>query len=121
MRLCGRTFRLKFRRGSRTDHLSYLCVGRPNGSLQLIIRHVRGLGDIVIFKAYLLLVWSEWDRFWASGSTEMQVSIRENFSGIGLHHFRQHKPEIDEYNIKLRKAEYRRLKNVLLEVDRREN
>jgi len=118
------------------------CSGRSKGTERDVVRHVRALGDIEVFKSYLLLVWSEWDPVssLSEGLAEMQIAIREDFSGIGmgrhrgdlierldhvlgqldrgLEHFKEHKPGLLERNIPCAKGQYGELKEVLLEVDR---
>jgi len=116
--------------------------GRSGGSRGGVVRQVRALGDIEILKSYLLLIWSEWDHIDdqpSGGLTEMQVSIREDFSGIemwryrrdlvkrldhilgqldrGLDYLQQHKPSLDTHHISCAKTQYSELKGVLLEVD----
>jgi hypothetical protein len=142
-----------------------VCNGRSIGTSEDVVRKVRALGDVEILKSYLLLVWSEWDHVgayyqWpedsrlrlavraggvagqvlrAGGFNEMWISIREDFSGIGmerhrqdlierldhvlgqldqgLEYLKQHKPIIDEDEIRLAKKQYGELKEVLLGVD----
>ena len=118
-----------------------MCNGRYLGSGKHIVRHVRGLGDIEILKSYFLLVWSEWDPPAEAGLNEMATSIREDFGGTGmLHHLgdlterldyilgqldqttkylRELKPAIDRCDIRQGKERYGKLKEVLLDVDRR--
>ena len=147
-----------------SQHLGW--PGEANGD---VVRRVRKLGDIEVFEAYLLLVWSEWncveswenDTFegseresigsrgqvfrwrvaggWRSGLAEMQISIREDFSGVwmgrhrenlinrlvhileqldrGLGYLEQHKPDINEGHIQRAKEQYGGLRRVLLEVE----
>ena len=117
------------------------CRGRVLGVGPDVVRYVRELGDLEILKSYFLLVWSEWERIPDSGHEEMEVSIREDFGGIGMHcdredlikrldhvlgqldrglgHFKRHKPWMDEDDIQRSKRLYRSLKEVLLEVDRK--
>jgi hypothetical protein len=117
-----------------------VCKGRSDGSLGPIVHHVRGLGDIETLKSYLLLVWSEWDRLRTDGLTEMQISIREDFGGIGmwchredlinhldyvqgqldqgLEYFERHTPRVDEDDSQGRKGQYKYLKDVLVEVEK---
>ena len=117
-----------------------VCRGRRVGTKGAVVRHVRGLGDIEILKSYLLLIWSEWNFLQTSGLDEMQISIRQDFGGIGSKHHRedliarldeifgeldrgweyiaQHKPGINPYQPHRAKADYRTLKKVLLEVER---
>jgi hypothetical protein len=121
--------------------LSPVCLGRSYGTEGDVVRHVRALGDIGIPKSYLLLVWSEWGRIYRDGGlAEMQISIREDFSGIGmgrhredlierldyifeqldrgLGYFEQHLPTIYEQDIRRAKEQYAELKEALVEVNR---
>jgi hypothetical protein len=115
------------------------CRGRSKGSGEYTVSHIRGLGDFEILKSYLLLVWSQWDRLDTHGFVEMQTLIREDFGGIeGYGHrddltkhldlvqgaldrrlewLKSHRMWIREN--RLMKKQYERLKNVLLEVDKR--
>ena len=118
------------------------CSGRSRGSSGDVVRRVRALGDIGILKSYLVLIWSEWDHIddqQSGGLAEMQVSIREDFSGIemwrhrqdlikrlehvlgqldgGLDHLQQQKPSLDTHHISRAKTQYTELKEVVLEVD----
>lgn len=43
------------------------CSGRSKGSKKPMVRRVRALGDVEVLKAYLLLIWSEWDCVSTSG------------------------------------------------------
>ena len=116
----------------------------PQGSLEQPIgtggdiRQVRALGDIGILKSYLIIVWSEWGSIddQSGGLAEMQASIRENFSGIGMGRHRrdlvtrldhiiqklhlEHNPGfgLDDYMRTVRRAmgQYMELKGVVLEV-----
>jgi len=117
------------------------CSGRSRGTSGDVVRQVRALGDAEILKSYLLLVWSEWDRIddeQSGGLTEMEVSIREYFSGIemwrhredlikrldhvleqldrGLDHLQRHKPSLEIHDISRAKVQYNELKRVLLDV-----
>ena len=110
--------------------------GRPEGSNGDAVRYVRGLGDIEILKSYFLLIWSELGSLEDSCFTEMQVSIREDFNGIGAGLYRrdlmerldQQLEDIEEYSsvpdyhggvgsAKGEVEQYRELKKVLSEVD----
>ena len=118
------------------------CSGRSRGSSGDVVRQVRALGDIEILRSYLLLIWSEWDHIDdqpSGGLIEMEISIRENFSGIemwrhrqdlvkrldhvlgqldrGLDYLQQHKPSLDTHHVSRAKTQYSELKAVLLEVD----
>ena len=118
-----------------------VCQGRSSGSQRTIVRHVRGLEDIEILKSYLLLIWSEWDCLDFRGFVEIQDSIRDEFGGRemryhrndlirhldyiqgqldrGLEYFIQHTPNIREGDIRLRKEQYRQLKDILVEVEKK--
>jgi len=117
-----------------------ICRGRSMGTSGHVVRRVRELGDVEILESYLLLVWSEWDYIHMGGFAEMSRSIREDLGGIGmgphrevlikrldhilgqldrgLRHLKQQNTTLDEENIVTAKRQYRRLKEVLLEVDR---
>lgn len=49
-----------------------------------IVRYIRGLGDPEITKSYFLLVWSEGYYTCVTSLREMEVTIREDFSGIRM-------------------------------------
>ena len=117
------------------------CAGRFWGSWRNVLRRIRTLGDIKIHVSYLLVVWSEWGYLWEDLFDEMYTKIREDFSGpemgdhrqdllrrldyvlwrldLGLEHLRQHKPDLDDNDIQQMKAQYGKLKNILLEMDQR--
>ena len=118
-----------------------VCFGRSMGTKRNVVRLVRELGDTEILKSYFHLVWSEWDYiFDGSSRNEMQISIREDFGGIGLGHHRkdlvkrldhvlkeldrgpgylkQYKLWIDEVGVRRAKGQYINLKETLLEADR---
>ena len=123
----------------RRPSLPPVCRGRELGATSDVVRHIRTLGDIEILKSYLLLVWSEWDLLYYSGLTEMKTTIREEFCGISMQHHRkdltdrldyilehldqrnssQYKPWIRDHHIRAAGNQYRQLKKVLMEVDRR--
>jgi hypothetical protein len=116
------------------------CRGRSMGTAGDVVRHVRGLGDIEIFKSYLLLVWSEWDIPHASGLDEIRTSIREDFGGVeawhhredlmgrldqvlgeldrGWEHHHRCNPRVSEDDIQAGKKKYGELKEALLESHR---
>jgi hypothetical protein len=119
--------------------LDPVCWGRYWGTDQDIVEMIRTLGDTEILKSYLLLVWSEWDDLRSGGFRKMCTSIREDLGGagmghhrqdllrhldhvlgqlgLGLGHLRQHKPSLDEDDIRRMKGQYRKLKELLLEAD----
>ena len=104
-----------------------------------VVPYIQGLGDLDILKSYFLVVWSEWYYFDPLVLREMEVSIKEDFCGIGmrchreeligrlnhilaeldqgLDHLKVHQPYTSIYRIKHIKADHRRLKQVLLEID----
>ena len=118
-----------------------VCNGRYWGSTSGIVHQIRDLGDIEILKSYFLLVWSEWNWPSRSGLDEMKIAISEDFGGIGMWCHRedlierldyvlgqlergrkflhQHNPLVDEYHVQRGKADYGKLKERLLEVDRK--
>ena len=124
----------------RRPSLPPLCRGRYLGSAPRAVHYIRRLGDIEILKSYFLLVWSEWDILCAPGIVAMETTIREDFCGLamrghredlaerldrirgkldqGLGYFTEYQPWVDEYDIEERKAQYRGLEKVLLDVDR---
>jgi hypothetical protein len=49
-----------------------------------IVRTIRALNDIGILTSYLILTWSEWESLDSDRFAEMQMSVREDFNGIGM-------------------------------------
>jgi len=116
------------------------CRGRAMGGCESVIRHVRTLGDIKILKSYLLLVWSQWDTPWPSAFPETCAMITQDFGGEemrghrqdlikhldrvleqldrGLRYLQKQKPRLSSYFFQQAKEEYRKIREVLLEVDR---
>ena len=116
------------------------CRGRAMGGDGNVIAYVRSMGDIKILKSYLLLVWSEWDPPWPNTLPETYALIREDFGGTkmshhrkdlikhldrvlvqlnrGLGYLRQQKPRYYPTCFQQAKEGYRRIREVLLEVDR---
>ena len=123
-------------------------LGWPGATNGAVVRHVRELEDIEILEGYLLRVWSEWDCVDSleqdsvggpgrSGLAEMQISIREDFSGVGMGRHRENlinrldrileqlglgrlgddQPDVDEDFMQTAKEQYEELRRVLLEVD----
>jgi len=66
--------------------LSPVCGGFLSGCDYRILRTVRALKDIGVLTSYLILIWSEWGyfSFYDGGFEEMQISVREDFKGIGM-------------------------------------
>ena len=107
---------------------------------EAVFEMVRALKNIETLTSYLLLVWSEWDCLMPGSLDEMYTVIREDFSGEevghhrkdllcrlghvrrelepGLGHIRQYKPWLTEDNLRLKRDQYRRLEEILLEVDK---
>ena len=119
-----------------------ICLGRYVGTSSRVVKVVRALKDAEVLKSYLLVVWSEWgDLRDSSALNEMCTSIREDFGGIemgrhraeliqqldhvlgqldrGLGRLKQHNPELGQYDLWKMKRRYRKLREVLLEVERR--
>ena len=116
------------------------CPGRYWGSSQAVFKTIRALDDIEILTSYLVLVWSEWDFLMPKGFDEMCASVREDFGGeemghyrkdlldrlghvrrelgLGLEYIQQHKPRLDEENFRLRQRQYEELREILVKVDR---
>jgi len=79
------------------------CIGRLQGSIQVVVQAVRALGNMETLKSYLLLVWSEWDPIHLGGVRnysgqhcsyqkslpEMCTSIREDFKGNRMEKHRE--------------------------------
>ena len=118
------------------------CPGRSSGTKPDVIRYVRGLGDLQIFKSYFLLIWSEWEHPQADRVNAMEISIREDFGGTemgqhredlvqrldhilgeldrGLGYFKQHTTAFDsEDDIREAKEGCEKLKGVVLDVERK--
>ena len=116
------------------------CYGRTMGGEDCVVRHVRALGDINILKSYLLLIWSEWDCPWPTAFLETCTLLKEDFgrSGmrghredlikhldgvlerldLGLGYFRRQKPRLHFDHVQEAMEGYRKIREVLLEVDR---
>jgi len=101
---------------------------RPSGAGGDVVRRVRALGDPGILKSYLLLLWSEWFHIdsRSGGLDEMQISIREDFSGIGMGCHREDLIKrldhiLEQLNrnraTQLPREQYEELRRLLLEVD----
>ena len=116
-------------------------LGRSNvaGRSSHVVDAVRALNDIEVLKAYLLVVWSEWDYLYTDGLERMCVSFREDFGGIGMGHHRadliqrldhvlgeldrgseyleKHGPSPSEGFLQTRKIRYQVLREKLQEVN----
>ena len=105
---------------------------RYKASEPILVRHIRGLGDIEILKSFLLIL-SEWNH--AYDISEILISIEKDFGGIGMQshrddlirHLNHVLGQLDrgwesrtyEWEPEMRKLDYKVLKDVLLEVDKR--
>lgn len=121
-----------------------ICMGRYVGTRSCVVRAIRELKDIEILKSYFLLVWSEWDDLRDSyGFNKMCGSIRKDFRGIGmgdhraeliqrldhvleqldrgLENLKRHNPKLGRYDLWQAKRRYRKLKELLLEAERRKS
>ena len=118
-----------------------VCEGRDLGNDRAVVHHVRGLGDLDILKSYFLLIWSEWNELDNSGFAEMQVSIAEDFGGIGmvyhrvdlierldhvlgelgrgLEHLAQYRLGLEEHDVRKRERQYRTLREGLFEAEQK--
>ena len=116
-----------------------ICRGRFVGSHAWVVNTVRALGDVGVFKSYLLVVWSEWDNLWSDGFDEMGTCILEDFAAVGMGHHRadliqrldhvlgqldpglesleQHNLDLYRFNLQTGKDQYQRLKETLLEIN----
>ena len=118
------------------------CFGLYVGTWSHVVKAVRALEDIEVLKSYLLLVWSEWnDLPDHRGFDRMCASIREDLSGVGkghhrveliqrldhilgqldrgFEHFKRQNPGLGKYDLWKIKRRYRKLRKLLLEVERR--
>ena len=117
------------------------CQTRFGGTQSNVVKTIRALNDIEILKSYFFVVWSEWGHLSSYGFIEMCITIREDFSGIGMRHHRadliqrlvyilrqldrgleylkQHKPKLESGHLEIMKRQYGMLEEVLLEVESR--
>lgn len=117
-----------------------VCRGRSRGTTVDVVRRVRALQDVETLRSYLLLVWSEYGYIDPKGLIEMATLIKEDFSEIGMWRHRkdlikhldhlltdrrpghvvgQHTPPLWHPRVQRAKVQYLRLKEMLLEVDRK--
>lgn len=97
---------------------------RPRMSISSdTVCYIRGLGDIEIFKSYLLLAWSE--HSYAYGVDEMEATFWEEFCGIGMWAYRKELVDrldqvlgsCDQAGCYLAKGRYESLREVLQQVE----
>ena len=118
-----------------------VCRGGQWGTRSYIVRQIQGLGDIEILKSYFLLVWSEWNYPIWFCQDGVEIAISGCFCGIGvwchradlierldyvlgqleqgLEFLHRSNPFVCKDDLPKAKAEYGRLKERLLEVDRK--
>ena len=116
-----------------------ICRGRFVGTHLHVVRAVRALENIEVFKSYLLLTWSEWNNIWLESIREIGSSVREDFGGTEMGHHRadlilrldhilgqldrvlghlsQQYPGLGRSFLWTMKAEYKYLKKVLQETN----
>ena len=108
--------------------VAFITPGRPTRTEKPAVREVRALGDTMVLRSYLLLLWSQWDDidYEHEDFIEMQIAIRESFSGIGMWRYREDLIQcLDEVLEGLERIdcpeelEYGELRRLLLEVDGR--
>ena len=121
---------------TRRPSLPPVCKGRHLGTCRPVVEAVRSLNDIEVLKSYFLLVWSEWNYLRYDGFDNMRTSILVDFGGIEMGHHRgdliqrlghvlkqldrgpeylaQHNPGFDEDDVRRRKDQYRKLREILL-------
>ena len=119
-----------------------ICFGRDAGSHSRVVKAVRALKDTEVLTSYFLLVWSEWNELRDHRSfAKMRASIQDDLGGIGMDDYRteliqrldhvlgqldlgleylkQHNPELGKYDLWKMKRRYRKLKELLVDVERR--
>ena len=64
--------------------LPLACRGLSSGCDRDIVRTIRVLDDTRILTSYLTTIWSEWKLLDYDDFVEMQISVREDFKGIGV-------------------------------------
>ena len=112
--------------------------GYDIGAYLHVVKAVRSLGDIEIIKCYFLLIWSEWDPLMTTVFDEVCTSVHEDFGGVGnsshqaeliqhldyilvwlgkgLKQLQHDNPSLGEHNFQTMKYQYRKLKDILLEI-----
>jgi len=64
------------------------CKGLLSRCDRDIVRTVRALGDIGILTSYLIVIWSASGALDDDGFAEMEISVREDFKGVGMGYYR---------------------------------
>ena len=113
-------------------------LGYYFGAHPRVIKAIQALKDIEIIKSYLLIVWSEWSMCWLNND-KMFTLVQESFGGIemghhrgdlirrldhvlgqldrGLEYLKQRDPELDWYDLAMRKNQYKAFRKTLLEIN----
>ena len=127
---------------TRRPPLPFTRMGRYAGTRASVVEAIRELGNVEVLKSYFLLIWSELGDLWDnSGFDKMCASIREAFSGIrmgqhraeltqrldhvlgqldqGLEYLHEQNPQLGKSDLRRMKRRYKKLKEVLSEVERR--
>ena len=71
--------------------VAFVTPWRRTRAEESAVRQVRALGATGVLRSYLLVLWSDWyySRYPDEDFTEMEISIREDFSGIGMWGYRE--------------------------------
>ena len=101
--------------------------GFQKGANKRTVAHVRRFGDVELLKSYFLLVWINKPILYHGCLNEMERSLRQDFSGIGMGGHR--KDLLEQLDRVLGQPtskrdggeQFRRLRDLLLKVDRRRN
>ena len=107
--------------------------GLLEGPRSTTVAYVRGLGNIDLLKSYFFLIWTEKSTLLSGRIHEVESSIKEDFGGRGMEDHRKDlmerldhvleqlggwSPE-DPYSVRETRTQYTRLRDLLLEVDKR--
>ena len=60
------------------------CRGLSSGCDRDVVQTVRALDNTEILTSYLITIWSEWKLLDYEDFVEMQISVRDDFKGIGV-------------------------------------
>ena len=84
------------------------CRGLSSGCDRDVLRTIRTLKDARILTSYLITIWSEWKLLYYGDLVEMQISVCEDFKGIGVG---CHRAELIQRLDSILGELYRRLQN----------
>ena len=105
--------------------------GLPKGACKITLAHVRRLKDVDLLKSFFLLIWTDRCILPSTLIHEAEISIREDLTGVEAEHHREVLIERLDYVLEqlgqmqessmVRKAKsgYERLRDVLLEIQKR--